>query len=275
MQLTTQQHASALAQPARREARLMQETSAAIGLVAKSTHDRLDRHLRPTDRCLSRTQESAGQERPYQEDEAQRDQHCPRPSCGRIPVVRACGGRRVRSRRWYRGGSHVCIGRCGQKHLHVDRAWRGVVWRERIDCGLGSDDGCRGHGYRQAYRRLACGHRSCIGHLGRGCHWLRRARRRRTQHLSPRIENRLFTQFGIILFTIDGRPPHHMMTDLLLRRNSRLVGLEPALPVTIDTIDPVLAGHRRSAWLRHTRRSDWSRRVFGASRRGSLFRGGV
>ena len=102
------------------------------------------------------------------------------------------------------------------------------------------------------------GHRSRIDRLGRVRCRLGRGRRRRAQHLSPRIENRLFTQRGLILFRSDSRPPREMMTDLPLRRNRRLAGLEPASPVTIEMIDPVLAVRRRPAWSRRTRLSDWS-----------------
>ncbi len=108
----------------------------------------------------------------------------------------------------------------------------------------------------------------CIDRLGRGRHRLRRGRRGRVQQLSPRIKNHLFTRCGLVLFRSDGSALYGMMMDQLLHRNLGLVGLEPAFPVTIETVDPVLAGRRRLAWLLHTLR-------LGGSRRGGLFRGGV
>jgi len=75
-------------------------------------------------------------------------------------------------------------------------------------------------------------------------------------------------QRGLILFRSDGSALGGIMMDLLLHRNSGLVGLEPAFPVTIQTIDPVLTGRRRLAWLLHTLR-------LGGSGRGGLFRSEV
>ena len=210
---------------------------------------RLGHHLRPTNRHQSRNKGSAGQQRPYEEDEAKRDQHHSCPSCHQLPVV--LGSRpgqkpRPEPPEARRRPPCLCRAKIRQKHLYVDRVWCGVVGGEPIDCGLGSD-GCRGHG------RRGRGHGSFVDHLGRRCCRLRRVRRCGAQQLIPRIQNRPVTQRDLVLLGSDDWPLRDITINRLVHRMSRFGGLEPAFAVTIEMIEPVLAQHRRVAGLQHAR----------------------
>lgn len=138
-----------------------------------------------------------------------------------------------------------------------------MVWRELVDCGLGRD-GCRG----DERCGPVSGSISCIDHRGHWCYRLERVRRCRAEQLSPRIQNRLLAQRGTILLGRDHRLLRGMMTDLLLHRNSPRVRLEPAFPVAVEMVDPVLAWRGRLAGLRHALLSG------GRSSRSSGFLGG-
>ena len=108
-----------------------------------------------------------------------------------------------------------------------------------IDRGLG-DGRCCWH----ERRGPVGGHGSCIGNLGVPDLSAEAPLPVRRSAVGPRIQNLLFTQRRFILRWRHNRLLRGMMMGLLFRRNIRLIGLEPAFPMTVETINPVLTWRR-------------------------------
>src|SRR5581483_7624351 len=144
----------------------------------------------------------------------------------------------------------------------VDRAWRGPLGRDLMDWRL--DDDRRGD---HARRGLVSGR----GRRGRGWRRLSGVRRCGGEHLCPRVRNRLLARCRLIFVSHAGSLPHGVTMRLPVRRGPRLGPLVPAFAVTIEAIEPVPAGRRRTAGLRQARLFDGSWRGGGG---GFLGRGG-
>ena len=178
-------------------------------------------------------------------DEPQRHQQHAKPCLPAPPVIgRLDEGKSDRRTGRHGGGNLVAGGRRGrQKPLHVDLARCAAVGRGLIAPEV--FDGCRRHEGRD--RRSQDG--SGISHLdlGRRPRRLRCFRRCGARQLRTRIRDLLsLAPRGLVLLGSGDTRLRDAMTNLLLRRGL-LSGLEPALAVAVEPVDPALAGRRRLA----------------------------